>query len=77
MNKEILKKAILRGILFGLCTYLIYALVFSMLIDHKPAKDAFFGTFSLIFLAVITVAEIFTYYFTLSRKAREENKANQ
>ena len=68
MDKEILKKALLRGIGSGLCTYLIYALVFNMLIDHKPFQEAFFSTFSLVFLAVIVIAEILAYYFTLSKK---------
>ena len=70
MNKDILKKAALRGIGSGLFTYLIFALVFEMLIDHKPAKEAFFGTFSIIFLVVMIIVEPVVYYFQLSKKAK-------
>lgn len=50
-------------------TWVIYALVFEMLIDHVPAKDAFFSRGNIIFLIVITIVETIVYYFTLSRKA--------
>ena len=68
MNKEILKKALLLGIGSGVLTWVIYALVFEMLIDHKPANEAFFGTGSIIFLIVFVIAEIISYYFSLSKK---------
>ena len=70
MNTEILKKALLRGIGSGVLTWVIYALVFEMLISHTPAKDAFFSRGNIIFLIVITIAEIIVYYFTLSKKAK-------
>lgn len=70
MNKEILKKALLLGIGSGILTWVIYALVFDMLIEHKPAKEAFFGTGSIIFLVIFIIAEIIAYYFNLSKKAK-------
>ena len=70
MNKEILKKALLCGIGSGVCTWVIYALVFEMLIDHKPAKEAFFSTGNIIFLIVVCIVEIIAYYFTLSKKSK-------
>ena len=68
MNKEILKKALLRGIGSGVLTWVIYALVFEMLIERMPAKDAFFSRGNIIFLIVITIIEIIVFYFTLSKK---------
>lgn len=70
MNAEILKKALLRGIGSGVLTWVIYALVFEMLIEHMPAKDAFFSRGNIIFLIVITIIEIIAYYFSLSKKAK-------
>ena len=69
MNKEILKKALLRRIGSGVLTWVIYALVFEMLIERMPAKDAFFSRGNIIFLIVITIIEIIVFYFTLSKKA--------
>lgn len=71
MDKEILKKALLRGIGSGVLTWVIYALVFEMLIDHKPANEAFFSTGNIIFLIVVSLVEIVAYYFTLSKKAKQ------
>ena len=71
MDKEILKKALLRGIGSGVLTWVIYALVFEMLIDHKPANEAFFSTGNIIFLVVVSLVEIIAYYFTLSKKAKQ------
>ncbi len=68
MDKGILKKALLLGFGSGVLTWVIYALVFEMLIEHKPAKEAFFSLGNIIFLVVVTVAEIISYYFTLRRK---------
>ena len=70
MNTDILKKALLRGIGSGVLTWGLYALIFEMLIEHKPAKDAFFSRGNIIFLIVITIIEIIVYYFTLSKKAK-------
>ena len=49
-------------------TWVIYALVFEMLIERMPAKDAFFSRGNIIFLIVITIIEIIVFYFTLSKK---------
>lgn len=68
MDKEILKKALLLGIGGGVLTWVIYALVFEMLIDHKPAKEAFFSLGSVIFLIVFTVVETVSYYCSLRKK---------
>ena len=70
MNKEILKKALLQGIGSGVLTWAIYGLVFEMLIEKEPAKEAFFGTGNIIFLIVICIVETIAYYFTLSKKSK-------
>ena len=70
MDKEILKKALPRGIGSGVLTWVIYALVFEMLIDHESAKDAFFSKSNIIFLIVVCIVEIIAYYFYLSKKAK-------
>ena len=44
MDKEILKKALPLGIGSAVLTWLLYALVFEMLIEHKPANEAFFSS---------------------------------
>ena len=71
MNKEILKKALLQGVGSGVLTWLIYAGVFELLIDHKPAQEAFFSSGSIIFLIVIVIIEVIAYYFTLSKQAKK------
>lgn len=76
MNTEILKKALPLGIGSGVLTWVIYALVFEMLIEHKPAKEAFFSTGSIIFLVIFSIVEIISYYFSL-RKKNEEKKAEK
>ena len=49
MNREALKSALPRGIGSGVLTWVFYALVFEMLIGHKPAKEAFFSRSIVIF----------------------------
>lgn len=63
MNTEALKKALLQGIVSGVVTWLIYGLVFQMLIDKEPFKEALFGWDSIVFLVIITIAEVVLYYF--------------
>ena len=55
MNKEILKKALPLGIGSAVLTWLLYALVFEMLIEHKPANEAFFSSGSITFLIVFAI----------------------
>ena len=55
MDKEILKKALPLGIGSAVLTWLLYALVFEMLIEHKPANEAFFSSGSIIFLIVFAI----------------------
>lgn len=43
-------------------TWLIYGLVFQMLIDKEPFKEALFGWDSIVFLVIITIAEVVLYY---------------
>jgi len=68
MDKEILKKALPLGIGSGVLTWAIYALVFEMLISHKPAGEAFFSTGNIIFLIVLIVVETVSYYFSIKKK---------
>ena len=75
MDKEILKKALLRGIGSGVLTWVIYALVFEMLIEHKPAKEAFFSTGNIIFLVVVTIVEIIASYFSIQKKSKTKQDA--
>ena len=72
MDKGILKKALLLGIGSGILTWAIYALVFEMLIEHKPASEAFFSTGNIIFLVVIIIVEIVSYYFSIRKKSRTQ-----
>lgn len=72
MNKGILKKVLLPGIGSGILTWVIYALVFEMLIEHEPAKEAFFSMENIIFLVVITIVEIVSYYFSYRRKSKAQ-----
>ena len=55
MDKEILKKALPLGIGSAVLTWLLYVLVFEMLIEHKPANEAFFSSGSIIFLIVFAI----------------------
>lgn len=71
MDKGILKKALLMGIGSGVLTWVIYALVFEMLIEHKPADEAFFSLGSVIFLIIFAVMETVSYYFSLRKKKEE------
>ncbi len=71
MDKGILKKALLMGIGSGVLTWVIYALVFEMLIEHKTAGEAFFSLGSVIFLIIFAVMETVSYYFSLRKKKEE------
>lgn len=68
MDKGILKKALLLGVGSGVLTWVIYALVFEMLVDHKPANEAFFSSGSIIFLIIFAIVETISYYFSLRKK---------
>lgn len=70
MNKEALKKALLYGIPSGIASWLIYGLVFRMLIDKKPFKQAMFSADSLIFLAAVTIIQMIGYYIRINKKAK-------
>jgi len=72
LDKGILKKALLLGVGSGVLTWIIYALVFEMLIEHKPANEAFFSLGSIIFLVVFAAAEIISYYCSLRKKKGEK-----
>lgn len=74
MNMEFLKKSLLRGVGTGICTWLLYGLVFNMLIDGESFSDALFDKDSLIFLVVIVVLEIIAYYVTFVLKDKEKKK---
>ena len=62
MNIAALKKALLQGVASGVVTWLIYGLVFQMLIDKEPFKEALFGWDSIVFLVIITIVEVVLYY---------------
>lgn len=69
MNSEALKKALLRGIPSGIVSWLIYGLVFQMLIDKEPFKEALFGRDSIVFLVIIVIVEIVAIYLREAKKA--------
>lgn len=69
MNREALKSALPRGIGSGVLTWVFYALVFEMLIGHKPAKEAFFSRSNVIFLIPVCIVEVIAYSLSLSKKA--------
>lgn len=72
MNLEALKKALIRGIPTGIASWLIYGLVFRLLIDKKPFKEALFGRDSIIFLIIVVIVEIIIYYVDLYRKSKKK-----
>lgn len=72
MNKEALKKALLQGIPSGIVSWLIYGLIFKMLIEKEPIREALFDKDSLIFLAAVVIIEIITYYVINIKKTKEK-----
>ena len=72
MNVQALKKALICGIPNGIVTWLIYGLVFKLLIDKDPLKEALFGRDSIIFLIIVTIVEMVIYYVADVRKARKQ-----
>ena len=71
MNTEALKKALLQGVASGVVTWLIYGLVFQMLIDKEPFKEALFGWDSIVFLVIITIVEVVLYYLRQARGTKK------
>lgn len=72
MNKEVLRKSLLCGILSGVLTWLVYGLVFQVLLDKKPLAEGLFGRSSIFFLIVFTVVETVVYYIAESKKNGKE-----
>lgn len=72
MNKEALKKALLYGIPSGIVTWLIYGLVFRLLIDKKPFKEALFGRDSIVFFVICTVVEVIVYFVGQVKKDEKQ-----
>ena len=68
---EALKKALLQGVASGVVTWLIYGLVFQMLIDKEPFGEALFGWDSIVFLVIITIAEVVLYYLRQAKGAKK------
>ncbi len=68
---EALKKALLQGVASGVVTWLIYGLVFQMLIDKEPFGEALFGWDSIVFLVIITIAEVVLYYLRQTKGAKK------
>ena len=71
MNIAALKKALLQGVASGVVTWLIYGLVFQMLIDKEPFKEALFGWDSIVFLVIITIVEVVLYYLRQAKGTRK------
>ena len=67
MDMDILKKALLKGIGSGVLTWLFYSLITSLL-DKKPFGEAMFSTFGIIFLVVVSIAEVVVYYLQEKKK---------
>lgn len=72
MKIQALKKALLYGIPNGIVTWLIYGMVFKLLIDKKPFKEALFDRDSIVFLVIATIVEIVIYYVSQVRKIRKK-----
>lgn len=72
MNKAALKYALCRGIPSGIVTWLIYGLVFEMLIDKAPFKEALFGRSSLVFGVICIIVECVISYVSRVRKAKQQ-----
>ena len=66
-----MKKALLQGVASGVVTWLIYGLVFQMLIDKEPFKEALFGWDSIVFLVIITIVEVVLYYLRQAKGAKK------
>ena len=71
MNVDALKKAIPAGIGSGILTWVLYSLI-ELLIDKKPLNETLFSTFNLIFLVIISLVEIFVYYFKFSKSEKKD-----
>jgi len=72
MNAEALKKALLNGGFSGIVTWLFYGLVFRMLIDKQPFKEALFCRESIVFLIIFLIVEIVMFYVTQVRKSGKQ-----
>lgn len=70
MSKEALKKALLQGIPSGVVTWIMYGLVFRMLIDKVPFKEALFSQDSLVLLVIVTIVEVIACYIRNVRNAK-------
>ncbi len=62
---------LLQGVASGVVTWLIYGLIFQMLIDKKPFKEALFGWDSIVFLVIITIVEVVLYYLRQARGTKK------
>jgi len=71
MNVDALKKAIPAGIGSGILTWVLYSLI-ELLIDKKPLNETLFSTFNLIFLVIISLVEIFVYYWKFSKSEKKD-----
>lgn len=68
MNLKALKYGLFRGIPSGIVTWLMYGLVFKMLIDKAPFREALFGSGSIAFLVAAIVVEAIISFVTQVRK---------
>ena len=75
MNMDALKKALPAGIGSGVLSWILFSL-FELLIDKKPMNETLFSTFNIIFLIVISLAEIFVYYRKFSKTAPKKEEKN-
>ena len=53
------------------CDLAHLGLVFQMLIDKEPFKEALFGLDSIVFLVIITIAEVVLYYLRQARGTKK------
>ena len=72
MNMDALKKAIPAGIGSGVLTWVLFSL-FELVIDKKPMNETLFSTFNIIFLVVISLIEIFVYYWKFTKNEKKDS----
>ncbi len=75
MNMNALKKALPAGIGSGVLTWLFFSL-FELLIDKKPMNESLFSAFSIIFLVIVSLVEIFVYYRKFAKNENRKGEEN-
>lgn len=74
MNKEALKKALIKGIPTGIFGWIFFGL-FNLVLNKQPFTEAMFSTETLAFGGALIILDIIVYYFSI-RKSQKEAVSN-